>query len=69
MSDTSKDFSWTNYGSVCILNALSDEAKAWVEENLPADAQKWSACGTAIEPRCIPAILDGIEESGLTIEN
>jgi len=60
------DFLVADHGSICILQALTDEAKAWVDEHLPEDALTWGPNGTVIEPRYLPPILDGIEGDGLS---
>lgn len=59
------DFIVIDHGSICILQALTEEVQAWVDQHLPADAQTWGPHGTVIEPRYLPPILDGIADDGL----
>jgi hypothetical protein len=68
MTDTAPaDFLVVNHGSICILHALTDEARIWVDEHLPDDALTWGPSGTLIEPRYVAPILVGILSDGLTI--
>jgi hypothetical protein len=61
------DFRFDNHGSIVILWAETPAAGDWVDEHLPVDRQCWGTNGTAIEPRCMGNILDGIHNAGLTI--
>ncbi len=61
------DFTVQNHGSIYILNAESEAAKAWVEQHLPEDAQSWGQNGTVVEHRYIGAIVDGIVNDGLEV--
>jgi hypothetical protein len=61
------DFVFENFGSVCILTAVSDQAKAWVEDHLPEDRMTWGRNGSVIEPRYVDDILSGIVADGLTV--
>lgn len=62
------DFTVDNHGSILILNAHTEAAKAWVDEHLPDDRQTWGQCGTVVEPRYIGDIVQGIAADGLSIE-
>jgi hypothetical protein len=62
----SNDFVLADHGSILVLTPLSDEAKDWAGDHLPADAQRW-ARGVVIEPRYWPAIQNGIGCAGLSI--
>jgi hypothetical protein len=59
------DFSFTDHGSVTILTPLTQDAREWVEQNIPEDAQRWAG-GVVIEPRYAPNILEGLAGDGLT---
>jgi hypothetical protein len=65
---TSADFLVVNHGTMTILHALSEDARAWVDEHLPDDVLTWGPTGTVIEPRDVAPILDGIASDGLTIQ-
>jgi hypothetical protein len=60
------DFYLSDHGSVVLLSPRTDEAVAWVAEHIPDDAQRWAG-GVAIEPRYVPAIVDGLIADGLTL--
>jgi hypothetical protein len=61
------DFSVANHGSVLILYALTDAARAWVDEHIPEDAMTWGHNGTVVEPRYIANIVEGIRAAGLEV--
>lgn len=61
------DFIIADHGSILILNAISEEAKEWVANHIPDDAQTWGPNGTVVEPRYIGPIIDGIQSEGLSI--
>ena len=61
------DFFVYGGGTLYMLLPKSEAAKAWVSENLPADAQTLGRA-IAIEHRYIGPILDGINDAGLVVE-
>lgn len=61
------DFELHNHGTISVLFAKTEAAKAWVEAHLPEDRQTWGHDGTAIEHRYVGDILVGIQEDGLTV--
>ena len=61
------DFLLLNHGSICVLHALSDDARAWVDQHLSDESLTWGPSGTVIEPRYVAPILEGIEADGITI--
>ena len=61
------DFHIQNEGSIVILYPHGREAQEWIEEHLPADAQRWGT-GIVIEPRYLEDILNGIRADGLEVE-
>ena len=61
-------FTLEQHGSICLLNAHTQEARDWVEAHLPADRQRWGERGTVIEPRYVADIVNGIQADGLTVE-
>ena len=60
------DFVLTDHGSIAVLRPVTDEAREWVDENLPDDAQ-WFGRGVVIEPRYVGDIVEGILNDGLTV--
>jgi hypothetical protein len=67
MASKTIDFNITGHGSIWLLQPLTDAAKAWIGEHIPADAQFLGGC-LAIEPCYVPAIINGIVDDGLEIE-
>lgn len=66
-SAAAADFRVDDHGSILVLTALTDEAREWADEHLPADRMAWGRCGTVVEPRYIGDIVEGIEADGLTV--
>ena len=61
------DFTVQNEGTIYLLYAQTDAARAWVTEHLPADRQTWGGNGTVVEHRYICDIVDGIRADGLSV--
>jgi hypothetical protein len=60
------DFVLQNHFSLVLLIPQTDEARAWVEENIPDEVPRW--CGAvAIEPRYVENVVWGINGDGLTV--
>lgn len=55
-----------NHGSVVLLRPLTDAATNWMEDHLPADAQRWGNA-VVVEPRYAQPILDGMVADGLDL--
>ena len=63
------DFRLTDQGTIVLLVALTDEAMAWVEQNISREGyQPELPKHTYMEPRYVDAILEGIDSEGLTID-
>lgn len=60
------DYTVSHHGSVCILTPITDAAREWCDEHLPEDAMRWGPHGYVIEPRYLGAIIEGLEEAGLS---
>lgn len=62
------DFRITNHGSVCSVSALSDDAKAFAEENFAVP----DFCGTPIhfttDARPAALLMEQMQEQGFEIE-
>lgn len=54
---------YQDHGSVCIMTPKDDEARAWVEEHIPDDAQ-WFGEGFVVEPRYVADIAEGFVSDG-----
>jgi hypothetical protein len=60
------DINSTQVDALCILNGLTPAGSAWMETNLPEDAQR-IAGGIVVEPRYIDDILKGAFTDGMVI--
>jgi hypothetical protein len=60
------DFNFSDHGSICLLTALTAEARQWAEDHLPGERLE-HAGATVIEPRYVAPIIEGISDAGLTI--
>ena len=61
-----RDVELSLHGSIDLLTPLTPEAQAWMNENIPDDAQ-WFGSGLAVEPRYVPDIVQGMIDDGLTV--
>lgn len=61
------DFLYFDHGSLCTLTAITEQAKKWADDHLPADRQIWGAHGSVIEPRYVSDIIDAIQADELVI--
>ena len=61
------DFYFANHGSITVLTALTEAAQEWVMEHLPDDVLTMGSGGYVIEPRYAGAILQGLQDDGLTV--
>ncbi len=63
------DFSLTDQGTILVLSALTDDARAWVGENVGTEGYQPDLPNRVyLEPRYVDALLDGIGEAGLTVD-
>lgn len=60
------DFAVENHFSIFLLRPLSDAAREWIAEHIPADAQFWGSA-VVVEPRCIGDIVRGARADGLVL--
>lgn len=60
------DFTFVNHGSITVLTPLTEAGSEWLDEHTPS-AQTWCG-GIVIEPRYTGAILEGLADDGLTVE-
>jgi hypothetical protein len=65
-SSPTVDFRCENHGSIFLLFPLTQSAQSWVDERLPADAQRFGNA-VVIEHRFVWAILGGIQNDGLAV--
>ncbi len=56
-----------NHGSIFLLCPQTDDGHAWIMENL--ELESWQRVGPdfAVEPRCAPAIVEGMQADGLEV--
>ena len=56
-----------NHGSIFLLQPLTDDARRWIEDHLPENAQTFCT-STVVDARYIGAIVCGIQQDGLTVK-
>jgi hypothetical protein len=61
------DFTVRDEGSIFLLTPESEQAKAWIEENLPADRLVFAG-SVVVEHRYIADIIEGIMADGMDME-
>jgi len=60
------DFEVENCGTLFLLRPQTQIAEAWVNDNLPEDAQRFGYA-VVVEHRYIGDIVQGIQNDGLTV--
>jgi hypothetical protein len=60
------DFSVSNHGSIFLLQPLTFEARAWIEEHVDPGSQEWAGA-VVIEHRFIRDLVEGIFADGYTV--
>lgn len=55
-----------NYGSIFLLRPLTSEAADWLLDNTADDAM-FMGDALAVEPRYVPAIVEGAQADGLLV--
>ena len=60
------DFSVQNEGTIFLLIPHTDSAKAWIEEHILEDAQRFGG-SVVVEHRYILDIVNGIKNDGLEV--
>jgi len=61
------DVTVSGSGTMYLVTPLSDEAKAWVEENVPLEDWQWLGNGFGVEHRYIGNLVQGMQEAGLVV--
>ena len=51
-----------NHGSIVLVRPLTEEAKAWLEENVETESWQWWSGALAVEPRCVETLVAGMME-------
>ena len=60
------DISVTNHGKIFLVHPESDAGRAWINEYLPADAQRFGEA-VVVEHRFINDIMHGMTKDGLEV--
>ena len=60
------DIQIENHFSLYLVHPFSEQARAWLEENVQADAQ-WFGGALVVEPRYVADLLEGMLAAGLTL--
>ena len=64
--DAEADFEVQNHGTIFLLLPLTQNARDWVADHIPADAQWSGRRAVVVEHRFIADIVDGFLADGLT---
>lgn len=57
----------TGGGTMYQVWPLSDEAKAWVEENVQLEGWQWLGQSFGVEHRYIENLVEGMQQAGLSV--
>lgn len=60
------DFTFTNHGSLWLVQPENEGARAHLAENVSAEAV-WFAGSLAVEPRYVAGLVDGLRENGWVV--
>jgi len=58
-------FEVTDHGTIVLIRPTTDDAKAWLDENVDPEAQ-WFGGALAAEPRYAEDIVEAFVEEGFT---
>lgn len=56
-----------DHGSIFLLTPRSDAGQEWIDEHIPADAQRWGVNSIVVEHRYITDIVLGAQADGLDV--
>jgi hypothetical protein len=62
------DVRFVNHGSLVGIHALSDEAKAWIDDNVTAEAYMWIGGTLMAESRYAFDIACGMRDNGFEVK-
>ena len=54
-------------GSIYTLTPLSDEAKAWIDENVESEGYQWLGSSLCVEHRYVADVVEGMQAAGLIV--
>lgn len=60
------DITITDHGSIILVTPITDQAKAWVDDNVSEESQ-WFGNSLVVEPRYISNLVDGMSDAGLEL--
>ena len=64
--DAPRDFSIENHGSLYLVRPLTQQAKQWLRQSAPEEAQ-FMGSAMAVEPRYVEGVLEAAREEGLNV--
>lgn len=56
-----------NQGTIWMFHPISEDAKAWVDENVQLESYQWMGPRFAVEHRYASQLVQGMMEQGLTV--
>jgi hypothetical protein len=63
----SPDVLFSNEGTVCTFEPISDVAKDWIREHVQSEPWQWLAGRLAVEHRCASELIEAMRDDGLTV--
>ncbi len=60
------DIEFECHGTINLLRPVTPDARSWIEDNIPDDAQ-WFLGALAVEPRYCPDIVAAMIADGLAV--
>ena len=64
----SPDFLVGDHGSIITITPVSEEGKAWIDENVESESWQWLGSSLCVDHGLAGPLLAGISEAGLTAE-
>lgn len=61
------DLEVRNYGTVALIEALTEAGRKWLHENVYADSWQWLGDRLAVEPRFAGAVMASAADAGLGV--
>jgi hypothetical protein len=68
MTSTRPSFTAICEGNIWMVTALTGDARAWVEENVPTEHWQWLGRGFSVDQHCIENLVNRIADAGFTVK-
>ncbi len=61
------DVEVSNEGSVVLFTPLTEDARAWIDENVQSESWQWLGASLAVDHRFAMDLLNGMAGAGLVL--